>query len=204
MRKAWSATSHAGFSLVEVILASAVFILLVTAFVGAFLFGQEAIVLGGSRARAAMLAEEGLEAMRNIRDANFANISNGTHGLAISGNQWNLSGSSDTTGIFTRSLTIADAGSNRKDVSCSVSWQQNPSRTGSVTLTTRMTSWSSFAAPVGNCNPYASSQGYSSGTCRQNSQQCTNNGETYLSGGDAQCVTNYPGNPSEDTCCALP
>lgn len=195
---------QAGFSLVEVILATSVFVLLATALVGSYLYGQESTMLAGNRAQAVLLAEEGLEAVRNIRDANFTNIANGTHGLAISGNQWNLSGSSDTNGIFTRSLTIADAGSNRKAVSCIVSWEQNPSRSGSVTLNTRMTSWLSSAAPVGQCNVYAVSQGYSSSVCRQNSQQCGNNGETYLSGGNAECVTNFPGNASQDTCCAIP
>lgn len=193
-----------GFSLVEVILATSVFLLLASVLVGSYLYGLESTMLAGNRVRAVLLAEEGLEAVRNIRDDNFANISNGTHGLVISGNQWTLSGLSDTNGIFTRSLTIIDAGSARKSVSCTVSWQQNSSRSGSVTLTTLMTNWLSSTAPAGDCNPYAVSQGYSSGTCRQNSQQCRANGETYLLGGNAECVTNYPGNASKDTCCALP
>src|SRR3989339_1628826 len=96
-----------GFSLVEVILSTAVFVLLVTALVGAYLYGQESTALAGNRARATMLAEEGLEAARNIRDANFSNLSDGTHGLVISGNQWTLSGSSDVTDIFTRSISIS-------------------------------------------------------------------------------------------------
>src|SRR3989339_749416 len=96
-----------GFSLVEVILASSVFILLVTSLVGAYLYGEESTALAGNRARATMLAEEGLEAARNIRDANFSNLSDGTHGLVISGNQWTLSGSSDVTDIFTRSISIS-------------------------------------------------------------------------------------------------
>lgn len=65
---------YAGFSLVEVILSTAIFGLLVTTLVGGFLYGQEATFLAGSRARATMLAEEGIEAVRNIRDADFANL----------------------------------------------------------------------------------------------------------------------------------
>src|SRR3989338_8542549 len=193
-----------GFSLVEVILSTAVFVLLVTALVGAYLYGQESTALAGNRARAAMLAEEGLEAARNIRDANFSNLSDGTHGLVISGNQWTLSGSSDVTDIFTRSISISSIDMDRKSVVSNISWQQNPQRTGSLSLATRFTNWQASAASPASCNDYAVHQGYSVGTCRQNTQQCTNNGETYLSGGDSNCVTDFPGDLSQDTCCALP
>lgn len=131
----------AGFSLVEVMLASSLFVLLVTALVGAWLYGQESTMLAGNRARAVMLAEEGLEAARNIRDADFANLTNGTHGLAISGNQWILSGSSDTNGIFTRQIEISPIDADRKEITGTVTWQQNPQRDGSVSATTYLTNW---------------------------------------------------------------
>ncbi|EKD76163.1 MAG: hypothetical protein ACD_43C00207G0001, partial [uncultured bacterium] len=51
MPKAWLTTNSKGFSLVEVMLASAVFALLVTALVGAYLYGEEATALAGHRAR---------------------------------------------------------------------------------------------------------------------------------------------------------
>src|SRR3989344_1218094 len=191
MRKALLTTNQAGFSLVEVILSTAVFVLLVTALVGAYLYGQEATALAGNRARATMLAEEGLEAVRNIKDANFSNLSDGTHGLAVSGNQWTLSGSSDVTDIFTRSISISIIDMDRKSVVSNISWQQNPQRTGSLSLATRFTNRQASAASPASCNDYAVQQGYSVGTCRQNTQQCTNNGETYLSGGDSNCVTDF-------------
>ena len=153
-RKGWSATNpafakamagkQAGFSLVEVILSSAVFVLLVTALVGAYLYGQEATALAGNRARANMLAEEGLEAVRNIRDNDFASLTPGSKGLAISANQWVFSGASDATDIFTRSTTISPVGgasSNRKNITASVTWQQNPQRIGTVSLVSRLTNW---------------------------------------------------------------
>ena len=204
MRKAWSATNQRGFSLVEVILSSAVFVLLVTALVGAYLYGQESTTLAGNRARATMLAEEGLEAVRNIRDQNFSNLTNGTYGLATTGNQWSLSGTSDVIDIFTRQVVISSVDAKRKSVTVNITWQQNPQRTGSLSLATRFANWQASAIPPASCNDYAVQQGYSAGTCRQNTQQCTNNGETYLSGGDAICVTNFPGDPSHDTCCAQP
>lgn len=193
-----------GFSLVEVMLAGAVFALLVTALVGAYLYGEEATMLAGNRARAALLAEEGLEAARNIRDAGFSNLTNGAYGLSTAGNQWSLSGSSDASGIFTRQIVIASVDAERKSVTATVTWQQNPQRTGSVVLVSRFTNWQASAPAPASCNEYAVQQGYGGGTCRQNTVQCNNNGETHLSGGDADCVTSFPGDPSHDTCCVLP
>ena len=132
-----------GFSLVEIILSSAVFVLLVTALVGAYLYGQESTALAGNRARAVMLAEEGLEAARNIRDESFSNLTHGSKGLAISLGQWIFSGGSDITDGFTRSVVINPvAGSdNKKNVTVNVTWQQNQQRTGTVSLISRLTNW---------------------------------------------------------------
>lgn len=204
MKRARLITNQQGFSLVEVILASAVFVLLIAAFVGAYLYGQEATALAGNRARATLLAEEGLEAVRNIRDADFSNLIDGVYGLTTTNNQWNLSGSSDMVDIFTRQIVISSINAEKKSVMANVTWQQNPQRNGAVSVTTRFTNWPKSAAAPASCNDYATGQGYSAGTCRQNDQQCANNGEIYLSGGDAICVTNFPGDPSHDTCCALP
>ncbi len=202
--KSYHLQASRGFSLVEIILSSAVFVLLVTALVGAYLYGQESTALAGNRARANMLAEEGLEAARNIRDAGFSNLIDGTYGLTTSGNQWNLSGLNDITDIFTRQITISTVDSEIKQLSSAISWQQNPSRTGSVTSVTRLSNWQASAAAPASCNDYAVQQGYSAGTCRENTRRCTINEEVYLSDGDPICVSSFPGDPSHDTCCALP
>ncbi len=185
----------------EVLLSGAVFSLLVTALVGAYLYGEEATLLSGNRARAVFFAEEGLEATRNIRDADFTNLSNGTYGLAVSGGHWSFSGSSDAEGIFTRTVTISSAGTNQKEITVNVSWQQNPERTGQVSLVSRLTGWQggSLSVPV-SCTSFVVPLGYSQGTCRQNTVQCKHNGEVYESGGDILCT----GGSSADTCCALP
>lgn len=153
MLKAWLTINKLGFSLVEVLLAGAIFGLLITALVGAFLYGQEATALAGNRARALLLAEEGLEAVRSIRDAGYANLADGNYGLAVTGNQWTFSGIQDVSDIFTRQVNIASADSKRKSVISQVTWQQNPQRTGSVTLVSRLTNWiasagNNWATPV--------------------------------------------------------
>lgn len=146
MIKAWlvikrSTGGRSGFSLVEALLASSIFALIVTAVVGAVIYGRESTALAGLRSRAVFLAEEGLEAVRNIRDQSFANLPDGTFGLNSSGGQWIFSGQSDTTGIFTRQIAIITAGVNRKQITSLVSWQQSVSRPGSAVLTTYLTNW---------------------------------------------------------------
>lgn len=146
-----------GFSVVEVLLAVSIFALIVTALFGAYFYGQEASVLAGNRTRAAIFAEEGLEAARNIRDAGFVNLTDGTHGLSIAGNQWTFSGSSDTSGIFTRSIAVSSLDSHRKQVTSTVTWQQNPQRTGVATLTVELANWlRSVASNWSNVNEKAS------------------------------------------------
>ncbi len=130
-----------GFSLVEALLASAVFALLAMAVVGSYLYGQESTALSGNRAKAVYLAEEGLEAVRNIRDADFANLSDGTFGLSSSADHWSFSGSSDANDIFTRNVTISTVDQNRKIVNSTVTWQQNGQRNGRVSLVTYLTYW---------------------------------------------------------------
>lgn len=130
-----------GFSVVEALLAVSIFALLVTALFGAYFYGQESAVLAGNRTRAALFAEEGIEATRNIRDAGFSNLIDGTHGLSTAGNQWSFSGASDTLGIFTRSVVVSPVDSHRKNVVSTVTWQQNPERSGTVSVATELTEW---------------------------------------------------------------
>lgn len=140
MKKEWS-TIKQGFLLVEILLASSVFILFMTAFSGAFYYGIQSSTISGDRARAIMFAEEGQEAVRSIKNTNFANLTNGTHGLVYSSSTWLLSGTSSTSGIFTRQVIISTIDAKRKNVAVTVSWQQTPARIGSITTTSRLTDW---------------------------------------------------------------
>ncbi|HUQ30163.1 MAG TPA: hypothetical protein VM103_01445, partial [Candidatus Paceibacterota bacterium] len=149
MQKEWLLISR-GFSVVEVLLASAVFALLVTVLVGAYIYGEEASILSGNLSRGTSFAEEGLEVVRNIRDTAWSNLVDGTYGLGTSTGKWVFSGSSDTNGIFTRQVTIASVDTKRKSVTAVVTWQQNPQRTGSVLLVSRLARWNAagWATPV--------------------------------------------------------
>jgi hypothetical protein len=142
MPRAWWHTNQHGISLVEVLLAITVFGMIVTAVGGSIMYGRTSTNASGNRQRATMLAEEGLEAVRNIRDNSFSNLTDGTYGLSQSASQWALTGTSDSNNGFTRQITISSNGTNRKDVSSKVSWQQGgQSGTSDTTITTRLTNW---------------------------------------------------------------
>lgn len=130
-----------GFSLVEVLLSSALLLLLLTIVSGAIIYGSDSSVGSGDRIRALNIAEEGLEAVRNIRDASFANLTDGTFGLTTSTNIWSLSGSSQNLDIFNRSIQISSVDANTKTVTSTVTWKQNAVRNGTVSINTRLTNW---------------------------------------------------------------
>jgi type II secretory pathway pseudopilin PulG len=105
--------NQTGSMLVEVLLSISILGLLLTTLVGAVIYTQENAVMSGTRNRATFLAEEGLEAVRNIRDANFASLTEGSHGLATpSGAQWTFSGTSDNQDVFTRAVIITTVSGN--------------------------------------------------------------------------------------------
>ena len=141
MKKEWSTTRAQGFLLVEILLASSLFVLFVTAFAGSFYYGLQSSVLAGDRAQAIMLAEEGQEAVRSMKNVNFANIADGTHGLVYSNNAWSFTGTEDISGPFTRKVTITTVDSNRKNIKTTISWQQIPGRDGEISTEGRLTNW---------------------------------------------------------------
>ena len=145
MKKEQWISKNLGFSVIEVLLATSIFGLLVTGIAGSYLYGQESTAQSGAHTRAVYLAEEGLEASRSIRDNSFANLTDGTHGLGTAG------GSSDANGIYTREITVKSVDDNRKDVTSRVTWTQNTLRSGEVTLVTRLTNF--FAALGDWSNP---------------------------------------------------
>jgi Tfp pilus assembly protein PilV len=154
MQKVWLHTklNARGFSTVEVLLAATIFGMIAMAIVGALVYGNQATADAGEHGRATMLAQEGLEAVRNIRDGQDATYVNttgaATYGLAQTGNQWTLSGSSDVSGIFTRQVTITPIDTARKNITVTVSWL-NGATTSQVTATGRLSNWlASIVPPV--------------------------------------------------------
>lgn len=202
-----------GFSLIEIILAIAVFVIFSSGAVAVILQGISANRLGKEQTIATEYAAEGLEAIRSIKNQSFSSlISTPSAGVTRSlAGTWIFSGTSNTfDGRYTRTIAIADVyrdgsgnivgsggtlDSNTKKITSTVTWNFAPARSDSVILSTYLTNWRASAP---SCAVYCTALGgYSTGTCRQNTQQCTLNGETYEPGGDTYCT----GGPSGNTCC---
>ncbi len=133
-----------GFLIVEALIAVSLLALLVTGFMASMLYGEEDSMLGGARSRAALLAGETEEALRNFRDNTFLNlVPTLATGLATSSNTWMFSGASDTTDIFTRVISIASStsGTGIRLATTTITWVQNAQRTGSMTVETALTNW---------------------------------------------------------------
>ncbi|MBI2984048.1 MAG: hypothetical protein HYY50_00225 [Candidatus Kerfeldbacteria bacterium] len=127
--------------MVEVLLGVSVFSLLVTVFVGAYIYGRESSLLAGHRGRAALVAEEAMEGVRSIRDGSFVDLTAGDHGVLPIGGQWQFFGTSVLNDIFTQQVTINDVSPTAKSAVAQATWTQNLQRPGSVSLSTRLTDW---------------------------------------------------------------
>lgn len=130
-----------GFSTVEIVLAIAVFSLLVLGLAGGLLYSVQSTKVIGLNNKANYLADEGIEAVRNIRDENFANLVNGTYGLSIVSNRWTLTGSQDVTDNFTRVITISTVDTYTKKVTSRVTWPKQNSKVNSVSTSVQLTDW---------------------------------------------------------------
>ncbi|MDQ5952624.1 MAG: hypothetical protein QG626_753 [Patescibacteria group bacterium] len=139
-QKLWQSEPQ-GFMLLEAMLATITFAIIGMALLGALVYAQQSFVRSGERVRAAFLAQEGLEAVRILRNADADALTDGVYGLALSGNVWTLTGAPDTQGIFTRTVTITTTGSDRKSVTTSITWSQNGRSEQSYALTSLLTRW---------------------------------------------------------------
>ena len=140
-RRASGRVRQRGFSTVEVLLAATVFGMLVTAVSGAMVYGRVSNADAGETNRAHYLAEEGVEAIRNIRDVSYASLpASGDWGLQKSAGVWTLAGTSDSNGIFSRKATFTTVDTTHKDVVVTVSWN-NGAVANQVTATARFVNW---------------------------------------------------------------
>jgi prepilin-type N-terminal cleavage/methylation domain-containing protein len=99
-----------GQSLIEVIIAMAIFGLVAAALMGFVLNGDQALRQGGEQAQAEALAQEGMEAVKSIRDNSWNNLTVITSTIIASTSQWVFGNEGDIQNIgkYTRSIKFAD------------------------------------------------------------------------------------------------
>lgn len=139
--------THGGFALLEALIATGILAVVLASAVGALLLSSQSASQGGARLEAAYLADEGIEAVRVLRDsgwsANIAPQASGTDFyIEWNGSTWvttSINSYVDTT--FERSIVlddvyrdgsqaIAESGTldnNTKKVTVTVSWSSGNS-----------------------------------------------------------------------------
>ncbi len=130
-----------GFSLLEILLAISIFSLSVMGLSMGIIYGEQSSVRASNRAQATLLANEGIEASRNIALDDFDELVDGVFGLSILSDTYVFSGSSDTWDIYDRQITISSVDANTKQVVSRISWQDNASNYNDLELVTYLTNW---------------------------------------------------------------
>jgi hypothetical protein len=97
-----------GQSIVEIVIAVGLFTLILSSVVVLYLGVFKTNLRDAEKLQADMYLQQGLEAVRSIRDFSFANLTNGTHGLTRTNGYWEFSGASDVQGQFTRTVLVED------------------------------------------------------------------------------------------------
>ncbi|MFH1667592.1 MAG: LamG-like jellyroll fold domain-containing protein [Candidatus Komeilibacteria bacterium] len=148
-----------GFSLIEAIVALGVFSLLVASISGTAGLTYLSEIQGGERTVAQAYAVEGMEAIRSIRELGWSELTIGQHGLSKEQGYWELSGSEDVLGQFTRTINIAEVyrdvdgtilaegGSldlHTKLVSVLIAWEISPGNDNEFLLENYLTNWASL------------------------------------------------------------
>lgn len=124
-----------GFSLIEVLIAIAIFSLSMTAVTLVFFSGQNFTSKALESRRAVELAHDGIEGLRFIRDANWQNLTDSpTHGLNFTSGVWTLTGSPDWTQNYKRTVSISTDFDGIKHARLTVAWSSPPEGTKSIEL----------------------------------------------------------------------
>ena len=98
--------SKSGQTLIEVVIVTSLFAVFASGIVGALLTSSKSAQESGRYLIANGYIQEALQAVRSIRDRDWSQIVNGTHGFTTSNGVYEFSGTSDTFGIYTRTTTI--------------------------------------------------------------------------------------------------
>ncbi|TRZ79469.1 prepilin-type N-terminal cleavage/methylation domain-containing protein [bacterium] len=131
-----------GFSIIELLIAMAVFVLL-SASISVLMFsGEDLLRINLVSYKALLYAQEGIEAVRSIRDGDWQYLTQGSHGLAQEGTAWIFSGISDIIEEkYRRSITLISINENKFEVISQVNWFNNFGQEKNMILKSYLTNW---------------------------------------------------------------
>ncbi len=130
-----------GQSLVEILIGLALIAVGIGFAVILVFGGQKVLIDRGNAVEARILALEGLEAVRSIRERSWEELTDGEHGFVFQNGEWQLTSSSTKEGIFTKKIIITTESENVKKIESEVGWETEPLRKEKVEFVTLLTNW---------------------------------------------------------------
>ncbi len=147
-----------GFLLLEALLGSMIFIVLIVALLSIFFHGRDSTTISGDRVRGVVLASQALEGVGAVRNQGYSMISDpliadgNPHGIAVNPQTylWAFTGASMQEGKYTISVKIVSLGDTPGyRATAQTTWKQGIAATGSVILSTEFTDWTEYT-PIGD------------------------------------------------------
>jgi len=130
-----------GQSLVEAIVAIGIAVLVITGLVVLAVGAVRSATLARNRSLAVQYAQEGLEALRSVRDRDFAEVPvPGTYKLFWDGSQWNAISGSEAIDLYSRSFTSSLISPGKIKIVMTVGWADSAG-SHTLDLTTYLTDW---------------------------------------------------------------
>ena len=133
-----------GQSLIELLVAMAVFVLIISAITFLVLDSYIAHRAGREETIATLLAEEGLEAARSIRDNDWNDLVDGNHGIATTVDSWIFQGTEEDIDQLKegkRKIIVSSIDNSRKEVKSQITWEFSADRPREIILVTYLTHW---------------------------------------------------------------
>ena len=158
-------TVKKGFSVVEVILAVFMFIIIAATGVATVIHSFSVNRQAEEETQATLIAQEGIEGVRSIKNQSWGNLTAGTYGLDTTGNVWSFDAGPDNVGKFLRTIVISDVqrdvGGNivasggtpdpdAKKIDATVDWDFSDVRARSITLATYLTNFRKAISSAGD------------------------------------------------------
>ncbi|MFA6909333.1 MAG: prepilin-type N-terminal cleavage/methylation domain-containing protein [Patescibacteria group bacterium] len=147
-----------GISIIEILVAMTIFVIAAAGITFIVIDALQSSRRENDRLTAHYLTQEAFEAVHSIRNLGWRGLTNGEHGLTRDQGTWELTGTPDTVGSFTRAIQITDVNRNlagtivtsggvkdldTKKITLRTSRQISPVRTVESTIETYLTNWQS-------------------------------------------------------------